>query len=97
MRGRPYVGKPLIVRLPSAIEFSLRKEARRHHVSEAEYIRHVLRKHLKEELQAHLARINDIGNSINDIAYSGLDSHVKQYILGCRRLTLDKLDRNKRR
>jgi hypothetical protein len=64
----------------------LQKEAKRHHLSEAEYIRIALRKHLKEELQAHLgAGISGVGYLENGAALQSLHAHVTQYVLGCRR------------
>jgi hypothetical protein len=61
----------------------LRRQVKRHHTSEAEYIRSALRKHLKEELQAHLKRISDVGNPINDVALQSLQTHASQYTIGC--------------
>jgi len=61
----------------------LRRQAKRHPMSEAEYIRVAPRKHLKE-VQAHLKRINGAGLLQNGAALLSLDNHVKQYTIGCR-------------
>ena len=80
MRHR--IGEPLIVRLSAPVRLALRKRAKRCSVSQAEYVRKVLKTDLMTFPESDIAFKQVLKQS--DIALQRFHSHVKRFILICR-------------
>jgi hypothetical protein len=64
------------------LRFALQRRAKLRHVSEAQYLRIILKEHLMTLHQS------DIGLNQSDIVFQRFHSHIKQFILICRSVAI---------